>query len=188
MKELYKKLSLVKAEIGKISKDSENPFFKSMYFDINSLLEHVEPLLQKNGLLLIQPIIGTEVVSQIIDVETDQSLSSGLKLPDLSDPQKIGSAVTYYRRYTLQSLLGLQAQDDDGNRASQKITNEKPTGTKFSDRDTSKDVEKEWIAIADKAWNKALDKQMPLEELRKFYKVSRANGEEYLKQLTSKIQ
>jgi hypothetical protein len=37
-------------------------------------------------------------------------------LPNLQDPQKLGSAITY-RRYTLQSLLGLQAEDDDGNKA-----------------------------------------------------------------------
>ena len=40
---------------------------------------------------------------------------SALKLPDLNDPQKLGSAITYYRRYTLASLLGLQAVDDDAN-------------------------------------------------------------------------
>jgi hypothetical protein len=45
-------------------------------------------------------------------------VSSAIKLPDLNDPQKLGSAVTYYRRYTLQSLLSLQAEDDDANTAS----------------------------------------------------------------------
>ena len=42
---IYTKLSEVKKEIGAISKDSTNPFFKSKYFDINGLLKHVEPLL-----------------------------------------------------------------------------------------------------------------------------------------------
>jgi hypothetical protein len=42
-------------------------------------------------------------------------------LPNLQDPQKLGSAITYYRRYTLQSLLGLQAEDDDGNKRTYKI-------------------------------------------------------------------
>ena len=64
---LYTKLNEVKKEIGAISKDSTNPFFKSKYFDINSLLKHVEPLLQKNGLLLLQPIIKGEVFSDVID-------------------------------------------------------------------------------------------------------------------------
>jgi len=41
-----------------------------------------------------------------------------MKLSDQTDPQKLGSEITYYRRYTLQSLLALQAEDDDGNKAS----------------------------------------------------------------------
>ena len=40
---------------------------------------------------------------------------SALKLPEMNDPQKLGSCITYYRRYTLASLLGLQAVDDDAN-------------------------------------------------------------------------
>ena len=43
---------------------------------------------------------------------------SSIPLGDISDPQKLGGAITYYRAYTLQSLLGLQAEDDDGNTAS----------------------------------------------------------------------
>ena len=67
---LYNKLNEVKKEIGIISKDTTNPFFKSKYFDINGLLKHVEPLLQKNGLLLLQPILKGEVFSEIIDIES----------------------------------------------------------------------------------------------------------------------
>lgn len=120
MKDLLKKLSKVKSEIGKISKDKTNPFFKSKFFDINTLLEHTEPLLEKYGLLLLQPIRDGKVISFIYDVETGDSEWSGISLPDISDPQKLGSAITYYRRYTLQSLLGLQAEDDDGNKASKR--------------------------------------------------------------------
>lgn len=118
MKELLKKLSEVKKEIGAISKDSENPFFKSKYFDINKLIEQVEPKLEAHGLLLMQPIEANNVISVIYEVETGDKVQSMMKLPELNDPQKMGSAITYYRRYTLQSLLALQAEDDDGNRAS----------------------------------------------------------------------
>ena len=120
---IYKKLFEAKKEIGKISKDSKNPFFKSKYFDINSLLEHVEPILQKNNLLLLQPIEEGKVKTQIFDIEEGRTsiLQSVMDLPDLKDPQKLGSAITYYRRYTLQSLLGLQAEDDDGNKAAKPV-------------------------------------------------------------------
>jgi hypothetical protein len=116
--EIYKKLLEAKKEIGKISKDSTNPFFKSKYFDINGLLEHVEPIMQKNGLLILQPIEAEWVKTQIFDVETGEKVCSEIHLGNITDPQKLGSAITYYRRYTLQSLLGLQAEDDDGNKAS----------------------------------------------------------------------
>ena len=58
------------------------------------------------------------VVSKLICIDGTGATLSGLKLPELTDPQKLGSAITYYRRYTLASLLGLQAVDDDGNIAS----------------------------------------------------------------------
>src|SRR6056297_256287 len=115
---IYKKLFEAKKEIGKISKDSTNPFFKSKYFDINQLLEHVEPILQKHELLLLQPIEEDKVCSTILDIESEKLISSAIALPQITDPQKLGSAITYYRRYTLQSLLGLQAEDDDANKAS----------------------------------------------------------------------
>ena len=172
MKELYKKIAKVKSEIGKISKDQTNPFFKSKYFDINSLLEHTEPLFEKNGLLLLQPIKDGKVLSIVRDLETEEFDYSELVLPDISDPQKLGSAITYYRRYTLQSLLGLQAEDDDGNKASKSV----------------QDNGKEWVNIGDPAWIKAIKKQMSLDDLRKYYKVSKANAEQYLKEITKNVQ
>ena len=116
----YENLFAAKQEIGKISKDSTNPFFKSKYFDINSLLEHVELILWKHGLFIVQPIEEDIVTTKIMD-ENGFGIASGMRLPALSDPQKMGSAITYYRRYTLQSLLALQAEDDDGNKATKQV-------------------------------------------------------------------
>ena len=165
---LHEKLQKVKAEIGKISKDSKNPFYKSKYFDINGLLEHVEPLLQKNGLLLLQPIIEGKVITEIIDVETGEKVSSELELTNQTDPQKRGSEITYYRRYTLTSLLGLQAEDDDAN------ATVKTTTTK----DNSK-TELPWLIVGSKEWNGALSKRTELETLRKYFRISKANAEQY---------
>ena len=107
-------------------KDSTNPFYKSKYFDINSLIKQVTPILEKHKLLLLQPIKDGEQYSIIFDLDGG-SVESSLKLPTDLDAQKIGSAITYYRRYTLQSLLGLQAEDDDGNVASGKHNYKKGT-------------------------------------------------------------
>tara|TARA_R110002153_G_scaffold58100_1_gene159501 strand:- start:1898 stop:2395 length:498 start_codon:yes stop_codon:yes gene_type:complete len=156
---LYTKLSEVKKEIGAISKDSTNPFFKSKYFDINGLLKHTEPLLQKNGLLLLQPIIKGEVFSEIIDIESGDSVTSSIPLPEINDPQKLGSAITYFRRYTLQSLLGLQAEDDDANAASK----------------ASNTPVKKWVNKGDKIWNAAIDKGVKIAEIKKHYSISKDN-------------
>ena len=170
MKELLTKIAKVKSEIGKISKDLTNPFFNSKYFDINQLLEHVEPLLESNGLLLLQPIENDQVISMIFEVESGESISSGLKLPELSDPQKIGSCISYYRRYTLQSLLAIQAEDDDANKASATNNN-----------DNSDD--KKWLNPNTTEWNNAVSKRASLEKVREHYKLSKENATLYLDQI-----
>lgn len=126
---LYPKLHAAKQKIGKVVKNANNPHFKKSYADINALVETVEPILLEQGLLLLQPIEEGVVSTLIIDIETGQSVVSSMRLPEIQDPQKIGSAVTYYRRYTLQSLLSLQAEDDDANSASATVKNTKPTIT-----------------------------------------------------------
>lgn len=120
---IHKKLLQAKKEMQAITKDSKNPYFKSKYFDINKLLSEVEPILQKHDLLLLQPLGNGSVSTYIHDHESGEQVFSSIDLPNIQDPQKMGSAITYYRRYTLQSLLGLQAEDDDANNASNKNTN-----------------------------------------------------------------
>lgn len=123
---IYSKLATAKMNIGKVVKNSKNPHFKNTYADINALLDTVEPELMEVGLLLLQPIEDGKVVSKIIDVETGESISSALELPLITDPQKVISATTYYRRATIQSLLSLQAVDDDGNTASASTKSKQP--------------------------------------------------------------
>lgn len=118
------KLLAVQKEIGAIKKDSENPFFKSHYFDINSLLAQVKPILNKHGLVLTQALSAVEgrlgLNTAILDVDSEEKLENTCVLPEVTDAQKAGSAITYFRRYALQSLLALEAEDDDGNVASGK--------------------------------------------------------------------
>ncbi len=118
MKEIYKKLHDAKLEIGKVAKNAKNPHFKNTYADLNALIEAVEPILLEKGLVMLQPVINGEVKTLIIDIESGEQVESSMTLPSIADPQKIGSAITYFRRYTLQSLMSLQAVDDDGNAAS----------------------------------------------------------------------
>jgi hypothetical protein len=169
----YEKLAAVKAEVGRISKDSSNPFFKSKYFDVNSLLLHVEPIIQKNGLLLLQPIQDNLVKSIIFDTN-GFSIESGIVLPELNDPQKLGSAITYYRRYTLQSLLALQAEDDDANLASNKV-NAKSATT---------ETELKWLNVNTPEFTKAIEYLKSggtIEVIEKKYKLAAKTKQELLK-------
>tara|TARA_R110000822_G_scaffold26529_8_gene79826 strand:- start:1440 stop:1985 length:546 start_codon:yes stop_codon:yes gene_type:complete len=118
-KSIYYKLHKAKQDIGAVVKGSNNPFFKSKYADLNSLIDAVEPILLKYDLVLLQPILDGCVCTQVIDIENGQRIESRLELPNIVDPQKKLSTITYYRRGTLQSLLCLQAVDDDGNHAAQ---------------------------------------------------------------------
>lgn len=116
---IYGKLLEAKKEIGKATKSSTNPHFKSKYVDINALIETVETVLLSKGLVLLQPIENGKVYTRIVDAESEQMIESFIDLPTSGTPQAMGSAITYFRRYTLQSLLSMQAQDDDGQLASQ---------------------------------------------------------------------
>lgn len=118
------KILKIQSEIGVLVKTETNPFFKSKYMDINGLLEQLLPLLEKYGLTVIQPLSEINgkpaLETRVYDKEGNMKISSLMPLPDIQDPQKMGSAITYYRRYALQSLFLLRAEDDDANVASNK--------------------------------------------------------------------
>jgi len=128
------KILKIQSEIGVLSKTETNPFFHSKYLDINGLLAQLLPLLNKYGITVMQPLtningkpaIKTFVYSIDKERNFEKIVSEELMpLPDIQDPQKMGSAITYYRRYALQSLFLLQAQDDDGESAKGKVESKK---------------------------------------------------------------
>jgi len=172
---IYKKLFKVTSTMDKMRKDTENPFFKSRYFDVNQLIEAVRPALIAEDLLLLQPIENGQVGTKIVDVDSGDSVEAFLPLPDLSDPQKIGSCITYYRRYTLQSLIGIEAEDDDANLASQGYR--KPQ-SKFDASD-----DKVWLNEGMPEWEKAEDFVKSggnPAKLRQKYKVNKQNFDYFL--------
>lgn len=122
----HQKLHRAKLAIGKVTKNANNPHFKKSYADLNAIIEAVEPILLENGLLLLQPIQGNSVCTQIIDIDSGDKVESCMELPAGLNPQQQGSAITYYRRYTLQSTLSLQAVDDDGTAASKSTPTKSP--------------------------------------------------------------
>lgn len=131
MPKITNKLFEFQKKVQAIKRDATNPFYRSKYFDINTLIEEVKPILNELGLIIIQPfsIVNNHsvLVTQIIDQESGEKIESTVILPENMDPQEFGSAVTYFRRYSLQSMLFLQAADDDGNMATHQAVRQTST-------------------------------------------------------------
>lgn len=117
---LAEKIRNVQSKIKPIVKDATNPFFKSKYFDINGILAELKPLLVAEGITVLQPLTtqNEKLALQTIVISEDEKLEFICPLPENPDPQKMGSAITYFRRYSLQSLFLLEAEDDDAQSAS----------------------------------------------------------------------
>ncbi len=120
------KILKVQTEVEAIKKDANNPFFKSKYFDINGLLKVLKPVASKHGIVIMQTLqydttLGSPVPvlkTSVIDGDNGQEYTSFINLPIITDPQKVGSAITYYRRYALQAMFAMEAEDDDANSVS----------------------------------------------------------------------
>jgi hypothetical protein len=120
---ILEKISKIQKEMGVLVKDTQAYNYK--YVDLAQIQEKLNPLLVENNLVLIQPLKiesgKTYLHTIVVDTTTDEKLESAIYLPDNVEPQKMGSAVTYYRRYSLLSLFNLTTEDDDGASASQKV-------------------------------------------------------------------
>lgn len=110
--------------ISVIKKDAKNPHFKNTYASLTQILSEVKPVLNEVGVLITQPISEGKV-GTMLSYGTD-SLVSLIDLPNNLSPQQLGSAITYFRRYTLASLLALEIDDDDA-QSTVKTTIQQPT-------------------------------------------------------------
>jgi len=124
-------------------KDGKNPHFRSNYSTLESVIEAVKQgnqfglfftqemtydyVSNDDGSNVVVPVVSTKVMHEHDDTVIESKLPIMLAQTNMENPQKIGSAITYYKRYTLQSVYGLPSEDDDGNVASQPtITTSKP--------------------------------------------------------------
>lgn len=115
-------LAKAQAQMGAAKKDSDNPFFKSKYADLASVVDAIRGPFAENNLSYVQlPIVseGNRVmVETVLMHATGQWISSVVDVPvSKADAQGYGSAITYARRYGLQAIAGVAAEDDDGNAA-----------------------------------------------------------------------
>lgn len=133
IKELAAALAMAQASMGFAKKDAANPYFKSKYADLAAVVEAIKKPLTEHGLSYSQ---GTDIdehggviVETMLMHKSGEWIEGRLRMiPVKADPQGIGSCITYARRYGLQAIVGVPADDDDGNAASGNETN--ANGTK----------------------------------------------------------
>jgi len=117
--------------VQSLKKDGTNPHFKMKYATINAILNEVKPKLSDLNLVLLQPIRGGKIYTEIWG-EKGLLLSTDIELPTGLTPQQLGSAITYFRRYSLVSLFALEVEDDDANEA-MKFDKAKPASAPSAD-------------------------------------------------------
>jgi hypothetical protein len=170
MKELFLSVSNFQMECPKISKDANNPFFKgSKYATLPHILSIITPILKKNGLVIMQPVINNCVVTKLIHIDSGECIESvyEIKCKDDTNPQQLGSGVSYARRYSISSILNLNIDDDDdGNAATGNVATQ------------SKAIAKEELTPNHPTWTKAKEHLQTgglLEDIERKYIVSAEN-------------
>ena len=123
IKQFAKAFIAAQTEMLNASKDSKNPFFKSKYADLTSVRGACVPALNKNGIGVLQLVVQVEnkqYIKTILLHESGEEMSCLTEIMNVQNtPQAHGSGITYARRYGLQSIACIAAEDDDGNAASQ---------------------------------------------------------------------
>ena len=118
---LSQALAKAQGEIRGATKDTQNPFFKSKYADLASVRDAIQEPLSRAGISYVQSLEGGPDVLTITTLLAcgDEWIKSSFQLkPVKPDPQGMGSAATYGRRYALMAAVGVAPEDDDGNAAS----------------------------------------------------------------------
>ena len=123
LNELATALCKAQNEMGGAVKDAKNPFFKSSYADLTSVIKAIKEPFNKNGLSYVQLPTTSDGgkgigVKTILMHTSGQFIESEFYLPiTKADPQAGGSAITYARRYALQAMAGIPTADDDAEAA-----------------------------------------------------------------------
>jgi hypothetical protein len=101
--------------VSKVAKEANNPFFKKKYASLANILDTIQKPLSECGLAISQFPDGDALTTIIVHSESGEWMESSYVMPVVkqNDPQAMGSAITYARRYALGSILNLNIDDDD---------------------------------------------------------------------------
>lgn len=174
---LAKALIDFNGRVSKISKDAKNPFFKSNYASLSNIQDAISKPLAESGLVYSQMPTGVNGLCTIlIHAESGEYLMDSYTMPvsKPNDPQAVGSAITYAKRYALAGILGLNIDDDDD-------------GNKAANKQQDPPVEKPWLNPKTEKWSSAIQALIDgydLEVIKKKYNISKENETKLLNEIT----
>jgi hypothetical protein len=150
--------AIVKAqgELNAVHKDGNNPHFRSKYATLQNIVESTRDTLRKHGLAVVQTFGETDgtyinLVTTLLHESGEYISGTFTMRPSKADPQGLGSATTYARRYALSAVLGIVAdEDDDGNASSRPVT-DRGLETKYEAQTAS--AELPWLNAVGKNGN-----------------------------------
>ena len=121
--ELTKGMAKFHSLVGKISKDAKNPFFKSNYASLSHILDEISEPLRESGLVITQFPDEDGLTTILLHAETGEFIQATYTMPvaKANDPQALGSAISYARRYAVSSILSLKIDDDDAEGAMKQV-------------------------------------------------------------------
>lgn len=168
MKNLFKALANFQQEVPAIHKGTKG--YGYSYADLPTIFEVINPLLKKNGLGFTQSLNGGCIKTVIFHCESAETIESETMIPEnvilkgMNEFQVMGSAITYYRRYSLSAMLGLVTdvdQDASGEQAKTAV------------------LSKKWLNPGTEEWNKVskaiTDGKATIVDVKKKFSVSKEN-------------
>lgn len=174
-------------KVTPVTKEAVNPFFKSKYASLSNIIDTIKPTLTECGLTLMQFPIGEDGLHSIlVHAESGEYIGAYYEMPvaKKDDPQALGSSITYARRYSLQSILMINVEeDDDGNKASGKRSPNQIS--------TAPPKEKPTLHPKHEKWNDAIDflKKSGIENIsgiKLHYNLSPLDEQELINELSKK--
>ena len=151
-KNIYMALCAAQANMGKVTKGSVNPAFKSKYADLADVVSVAVPALTEQGIAMYHSVIrnehGTAMRTTLSHGATDTHIHCDVPMiVDRQNMQGMKSATTYAKRIGLESVTGIAAEDDDGNAASKAPPKAEPKPAPIDTEASQK--AREYLAEAD---------------------------------------
>ena len=174
IKQIATALLKAQSEMSNPKKGSTNPYFKSKYADLNSIREAVIPVLNANGISVLQPTFTVDnknFVKTILLHESGEFLESLTEIIFVkqNDAQAQGSGISYARRYALQSFVCIGADDDDGEKAKAPPATAPMTKKELKHLDKEHNYTPEWSNIQKAILEKRIE---TIEAVKKHYTLT----------------